>query len=78
MNAVMTFVACAGGFCIIAGQIWAALLVMRNSPLLALACLLLPCMLPYFVISTWPDAKKPFLLWLAGIALAMCATSFVK
>jgi hypothetical protein len=77
-NEIIAMIGCLGIFTILAAQVWTVLMVMRNSPLMALVCLVVPCMLPYFVFSTWPDAKKPFFLWLAGIALALCAMLFGK
>ncbi len=53
----------------LAGGIWIIVLTFRTSILWGLASLLIPVVALIFSIMHWEDAKRPFLIYVAGIVL---------
>jgi hypothetical protein len=48
------------------GTLWMLFVAFEEGFFWGFGCLLLPFMIIYFTFAFWSEAKKPFLVWLAG------------
>lgn len=60
-----------GYIVMLVGFIWIVVTAFKTSIGWGLASLLIPIVALVFVAMNWAVAKKPFLIWLAGLALAI-------
>ena len=67
-----------GAVVALAGGIWLLVVAFKESILWGIGCLLVPCVGLVFAIMHWEKAKKPFLIELAGVALASIGTALTK
>lgn len=58
-----------GGIVMLVGGIWILVKAFQESILWGLASLFIPIVGLVFVITHWQDAGKPFLIYLAGLAI---------
>ena len=68
MATVLLFVGLAIG---LVGGIWLLVVAFQESVWWGIGCLLLPIVSLIFVILHWQEAKKPFLIQLAGVAFVI-------
>jgi hypothetical protein len=64
-----TFLLIVGIILALVGGIGMLIVAFRESVLWGIGCLLIPLVSLIFVISHWDEAKKPFLIQLAGVVL---------
>lgn len=55
------------------GSIWLLVEAFKQSILWGIGCLLLAPVTIIFMIVHWPVAKRPFFLWLKGLAVVLIA-----
>ena len=55
-----------GGIIFLIGGLWFLLVTFQESILWGLGCLFVPLVSLFFLVIHWEDAKKPFLVQLAG------------
>jgi hypothetical protein len=60
------------------GGIGMLIVAFRESVLWGIGCLLIPLVSLIFVISHWDEAKKPFLIQLAGVVLLILGGAMDK
>ena len=60
-----------GSIVVLIGAIWIIVEAFKTSILWGIGTLLLPIITLIFVFMHWDDAKKPFMIYLAGIALVV-------
>ena len=53
------------------GGIWILVLAFQKSVVWGLGCFFVPFVVIIFAIQNWGEAKRPFLIQIGGIALAM-------
>ena len=69
----MSLLAIVGLALLLISGIWLLILSFQTSILWGLACLFIPFVSLIFVVMHWDDAKKPFLISLAGTVLVVIA-----
>lgn len=60
-----------GGIVMLVGGIWILVKAFQESIVWGLASLFIPIVALVFVVTHWQDAGKPFLIYLAGLAVYM-------
>lgn len=53
------------------GSIWVLVLAFQDSVVLGILSLIIPFVILYAVVKTWPESKAPLLSYLVGFAVAV-------
>jgi hypothetical protein len=61
-----------------AGFIWLLVKAFQESVGWGVACLLLPFVSIFFVFMHWPEAKRPFMVSMAGLGLQLIGMSIFQ
>jgi hypothetical protein len=78
MQTIGTIVALIGFALCLVGSIWLLIEAFKESILWGLGCLFLGFVSLIFIVVHWQRAKRPFILWLEGLALVLVAIFLLK